>query len=105
MTFDEILRCFKSVTKTGEGYTALCPAHDDRARSLSIKNGNDRALVNCFAGCSAEQIAASINLKISDLFYEPRPDRKLKIVEKPPPPLTLMAGTVPLIVSPARAGN
>ena len=39
--------------RTGRGWIARCPAHDDRNPSLSIADGADgRILVTCFAGCS-----------------------------------------------------
>ena len=33
-----------------------CPAHDDKQASLSIKDGDDGLLVNCFAGCGWKEI-------------------------------------------------
>ena len=39
-------------TRSGNGWTARCPAHDDRAPSLSIsENREGRVLVKCHAGC------------------------------------------------------
>ena len=39
--------------RTGRGWVARCPAHDDRGPSLSIGEGADgRLLLKCFAGCS-----------------------------------------------------
>lgn len=49
---------------------ALCPAHDDRNPSLSIKAEDDRLLLKCFAGCAAEEIVAAIGLEMSDLFAD-----------------------------------
>jgi hypothetical protein len=47
--------------KTGGGWTARCPAHDDREPSLSIRSADgDAVLVRCHAGC--EQ-AAVIGLR------------------------------------------
>ncbi len=43
--------------RAGSGYSACCPAHDDRKPSLSINDGEDgRVLVKCFAGCSQEAV-------------------------------------------------
>ena len=43
--------------KAGNGYKALCPAHDDKNPSLSIAEGDGgRVIVNCFAGCTFESI-------------------------------------------------
>ena len=60
-----------AVTKSGSGYSACCPAHDDAHPSLSISEGIDgKILVNCFAGCSPEDICHSIGIKVTDLFPE-----------------------------------
>jgi hypothetical protein len=41
---------------SGHG-AAYCPAHDDRMRSLSYRwTPEDRLLLNCFAGCTWEDI-------------------------------------------------
>jgi hypothetical protein len=57
------------------GWTACCPAHDDRDPSLSIKLGDDdRILVNCHAGCTAEAIVEALGLSMRDLMPE-RPSR------------------------------
>lgn len=50
--------------RNGQGYVALCPAHDDRSPSLSIKDGdNGRPLVHCFAGCDQEAVIAALRDK------------------------------------------
>jgi hypothetical protein len=55
--------------KSGGGYTAKCPAHEDDHRSLSIDAGEDgRALLKCFAGCQSEAIVKAIGLSMADLF-------------------------------------
>lgn len=64
--------------QTGEDrYSCRCPAHDDKDPSLSvrIKHG-DKILLRCFSGCSAEEITASLGLKISDLYFEPLAEEK-----------------------------
>jgi hypothetical protein len=48
-----------------------CPAHDDRFPSLSVRQGDDRVLVHCHAGCSAEAICAALGLSLADLFDAP----------------------------------
>ena len=53
----------------GNGWTALCPAHDDANPSLQISTGADgRALITCCAGCSAADILAPLSLRVSDLL-------------------------------------
>src|SRR5581483_1134806 len=50
---------------------ARCPAHDDRANSVSVGTGDDgRVLLKCFAGCTVEAIVARIGLTLADLFAE-----------------------------------
>jgi hypothetical protein len=49
-----------SVSKTPDGYMALCPAHDDRKQSLSLKLDKEEVLVHCFAGCKFEDILHAI---------------------------------------------
>ena len=64
-----ILDRLSGVRENGEQWVALCPAHEDRHPSLSIRRGNDgRCLVNCFAGCAAEDVVAAIGLELKDLF-------------------------------------
>ena len=43
--------------RSGRGWSARCPAHDDRNPSLHILDGEDgRLLLWCFAGCSWEAL-------------------------------------------------
>ena len=47
--------------KVGDGWTALCPAHDDRKPSLSINCGVDnKILVRCHAGCEQRDVIAGL---------------------------------------------
>jgi hypothetical protein len=44
-------------------------AHDDRDPSLSVGVGcNDRILVKCHAGCTAQEIVAALSLRMRDLY-------------------------------------
>jgi hypothetical protein len=59
----------KGVQASGSGYTAHCPAHDDRTPSLHVTEGDDgRVLLKCFAGCRTETIVRRIGLEMKDLF-------------------------------------
>ena len=49
-------------------WVAQCPAHTDNSPSLSLKAAEDRALVNCFAGCDTSAVLTALNLSTSDLF-------------------------------------
>ena len=69
MTLDDFLDKLEGVRPSGSGYVALCPAHEDGDASLSITEGEDeRILLNCHAGCSAEDIVTTMELKLADLF-------------------------------------
>jgi hypothetical protein len=51
--------------KTGAGYAARCPCHDDRVASLGIIDGKDkhgvrRPFVTCFAGCDWKDVQAEL---------------------------------------------
>lgn len=68
---EAILAKLQNVTKSGKGYKALCPAHDDKEPSLSIGIGyNGKVLLNCLAGCSYKQISESLQLDSSDYRSE-----------------------------------
>jgi hypothetical protein len=48
--------------RSGRGYVARCPAHDDRNPSLSIRDGdNGCLLVHCFKGCSPASVFAALS--------------------------------------------
>jgi hypothetical protein len=46
--------------KAGAGWTARCPAHDDRNPSLSIRDVDGTVLICCHAGCAQAQVIASL---------------------------------------------
>jgi|DEB0MinimDraft_4_1074332.scaffolds.fasta_scaffold19236_3 hypothetical protein len=65
----EILARFSKVYQSGvDQYQCLCPVHDDRNASLGLKFKDDRMIMNCFAGCSAESILESIGLVWNDIM-------------------------------------
>ena len=65
----ELLNHFKRLHRSGKGWSAQCPAHDDRHNSLSISVGSDgKILLKCFAGCPFEAILEGVNISPSDLF-------------------------------------
>lgn len=66
---DNILPHLDKVKKSGKGYQARCPAHEDKGPSLSLREGDDgRVLLHCHAGCSTPSVLAAIGLSMSDLF-------------------------------------
>lgn len=69
MTADEIVDKLERAKKTGSGWIARCPAHQDREPSLSISTGEDgRTLLNCHAGCTTDAICAALGIHVRDLF-------------------------------------
>jgi len=73
----EVLDKLQKVKRLSTGeYVALCPAHKEKKQSLSIAQKDDKILVHCFVGCTAEAIVESLGLRMADLF--------LDTVEAPP---------------------
>jgi hypothetical protein len=69
MTIDDFVNRLERVKQNGRGWTACCPAHDDRKASLSIGHADDgRILLKCFAGCAADAIVHALGLTLGDLF-------------------------------------
>lgn len=59
--------------RTGTGWAAKCPAHEDRNASLSITAGDDgKTLLRCHAGCTFADVVAAAGLRPGDLF-PPKP--------------------------------
>lgn len=60
-TVEDIRPLLKGVRKSGKGWIARCPAHDDQNASLSFGVGEERSLVmKCHAGCTYDQILAAL---------------------------------------------
>lgn len=57
--------------KSGSGWVAKCPAHDDRSPSLSIAEKNEMVLLNCHAGCHVQDVMVALGLDWPDLFDRP----------------------------------
>jgi hypothetical protein len=49
--------------KVGQGWTARCPAHDDREPSLSIRDADGKVLVRCHAGCDQRDVIAALRTR------------------------------------------
>jgi hypothetical protein len=62
---------------SGEGFTALCPAHDDRRPSLSIKQAqNGKTLIFCHAGCDSRTRLIPLLVERGLWPVEAGPDRQ-----------------------------
>lgn len=70
---DTILPRLEAVRRVARGWTARCPAHEDRSPSLALDVGTDgqTVLIHCFAGCSAAEVLAAVGLNLADLFARP----------------------------------
>ena len=68
MNVEGVLSRLQRVRRLSAGWMALCPAHEDRSPSLSIREENGRVLVHCFAGCSTDAVCCALKIKVRDLF-------------------------------------
>src|SRR5262245_36825139 len=73
MTAVEFAKLVKKAKRRADGkwWDARCPGHDDQRASLSFTDGDHAMVVECHAGCSREQIAASVGLTVADLSRHP----------------------------------
>lgn len=49
--------------RSGPGWVAPCPAHDDRRPSLSLRDADGRVLVHCFTGCPQDDVIAALRAR------------------------------------------
>lgn len=66
---DVAVRC-EQAKQRGQGWSAACPAHDDKQASLSINPGRKGTLVYCHAGCKLDDILNELGLRREQLFYD-----------------------------------
>jgi hypothetical protein len=61
LNLDGVLARLSAIRRSGHGWVARCPAHDDQEPSLSIGRGVDgRALLHCFAGCTFREVRRAL---------------------------------------------
>ncbi len=63
-----ILERFRRVRRSGSGWIALCPAHEDRNPSLSIHERDGTILLHCHAGCTQEAVCEAAGIEMRGLF-------------------------------------
>lgn len=71
MNIESFIVFFDKVHRSGKEkeYICLCPAHNDKQASLSLKELSDgRILIHCFAGCSALNVLDAVGLEFSDII-------------------------------------
>src|SRR5262249_59871747 len=60
---DAVLAVLPDARRSGSGWSARCPAHDDRTASLSVSPGTTRdVVVTCFAGCKLDAVIRALGL-------------------------------------------
>src|SRR6266513_5433939 len=77
-----VLSKLTGVKRTGGGWMALCPAHNDTNPSLSITEKNGRVLFHCFSGCATEDVCRTAGIEMHELFeqnaeHKASPSRKI----------------------------
>lgn len=89
MSADILLQHLRKIKRTGPNrWLACCPAHEDKAPSLSVRElDSGVTLVHCFSGCSVHEILGAAGLELSDLF-PPRTDQHFVKGERRPFPAT-----------------
>ena len=65
---DHVLGKLDGKVKSGEGWSARCPAHEDHRQSLSVSQGEKGVVLKCHRECATEDICAAMGLTLADLF-------------------------------------
>lgn len=60
------------VRAKGTSARAQCPVHRSNGLTLSVREGDGKANVKCFAGCETTDVLAEIGLELRDLYDVPR---------------------------------
>jgi Protein of unknown function (DUF3987)/Domain of unknown function (DUF3854) len=56
------------IREEGEEFRCRCPGHEDNGPSLYVEAREDRILIRCNAGCSAQAVCDRLDHDMSDLF-------------------------------------
>jgi DnaB-like helicase C terminal domain/CHC2 zinc finger len=68
VAIQDVLGRLQKVRKAGAGYLGLCPAHDDREPSLSIRVADDgKILMNCHGGCEFKVLEERLGYQPGEL--------------------------------------
>jgi hypothetical protein len=66
---ERMLGMLTKVKGRNGSWTACCPAHNDKAPSLAIRETPDgRVLIHCFAGCETLTVVQALGMDMTDLF-------------------------------------
>lgn len=78
---DAILSKLEGVKRSGAGWLARCPAHEDGSPSLSISERDGTILLHCHAGCEPLAVLDSIGVEFGALFpdssLQSKPQRRI----------------------------
>ena len=81
MSLQEVLQKLNGVKKSQNGFIAKCPAHKDDHQSLHLYDSGQRVLINCFAGCSPDQVIKSAGVEWKHLFQDDHRKTKPKSID------------------------
>lgn len=86
MKVDALLSKLQKVRPRGSGrWFSICPAHEEKTGSLSIREGSHgRILLHDFGGCSVEKVLNALGLRLRDLFADIPLFRVSPPMPKPP---------------------
>lgn len=72
--------------RTGDGFRACCPSHDDEFPSLSIDRGKEKVVVYCHTGCTFGEIRDAWELKNRDFEHSDKRQLRGRLgsLKKPP---------------------
>jgi 5S rRNA maturation endonuclease (ribonuclease M5) len=76
MNADPIVRALKA-RRSGTGWMAQCPAHDDHDPSLSIREVDGKVLLHCHAGCTQRRVIDGLKARG---VWQPERTRNPRIV-------------------------
>lgn len=75
----------RTVNERGDKAMAQCPAHDDRAPSLSIGRGTSQPVVlSCMAGCDVRDVLGALGLTEADICDTDAPRARSELVARYP---------------------
>lgn len=71
--FEELLNAVALKTNSqprmyGNGYKLCCPSHEDKNPSFTMREGDYKILVYCFAKCTEKEICSAMGWPPSALF-------------------------------------
>jgi len=72
----DLIEDAKEPNETGGWWSGRCPAHDDETASLSWKDGDNKIVFKCFAGCERREILSTLDLSEAVVRIDAAPKPK-----------------------------